>query len=191
MVVRDPLKSNIKATQTLGRYTKESKLSEKSTDFFAAILRWEGNSMKLHYTTSVYIKHNEKILLHKHPKLGMIIPVGGQIRTNEVPEEAARREIKEETGLDIMVIGNHELLKFADSVELTKPVHIMLEEASVGHQCVCFIFYAVADTYELTPQDGETKELMWLTEGEIRIHESISEYVKCMALNLLHLIHGE
>ncbi len=142
--------------------------------------------MTLHYTTSVYIKYNEKILLHKHSKLGTIIPVGGQIRAHEVPAEAARREIKEETGLDIMIIGSHELLKFADSVELAQPVHIMLEEASIGHQCVCFVFFAVADTRMLTPRDGESNELMWLTEDEIITHESISEYVRCMALKLLH-----
>lgn len=140
-----------------------------------------------HYTTSVYIKYNQKVLLHRNKKLGMIIPVGGQIEENELPQDAAIREVKEETGLDVKILNNEDkLLEFSDSNELIKPVHIMLEEANVGHQCVDFIFYGIVDTYELFPQDGETKELMWLSESEINEHIFISEYVKYMAVKLLN-----
>ena len=140
-----------------------------------------------HYTTSVYIKFNQKVLLHRNKRLGIIIPVGGQIDENELPHETAIREVKEETGLDILIASDKDkLLEFNDSNELIKPVHIMLEKASSGHQCVNFIFYGTTDTYELSPQEGETKELMWLTESEIEKHKYISEYVKHMAVELLN-----
>ena len=143
--------------------------------------------MRRYYTASVYIKYNQKVLLHRNKRLGMIIPVGGQIEENELPQDAAIREVKEETGLDVKILNNEDkLLEFSDSNELIKPVHIMLEEVSVGHQCVDFIFYGIVDTNELFPQDGETKELMWLSESEINEHKFISEYVKYMAVNLLN-----
>ena len=143
--------------------------------------------MLRYYTASVYIKYNQKVLLHRNKKLGIIIPVGGQIKKNELPQEAAIREVKEETGLDIEILNDkNKLLKFSNSNELIKPVHIMLEEVSTGHQCVDFIFYGIADTYILLPQDGETKELFWLSESEIVDHKHISDYVKHMSVKLLN-----
>src|SRR6185369_17260141 len=46
-----------------------------------------------------------RVLLHKHKKLGIWLQPGGHIELDEGPIEAALREAKEETGLDVEIVG--------------------------------------------------------------------------------------
>ena len=57
-----------------------------------------------HFTTSVYLISEEKVLLLFHPKLKKWLPPGGHLEPNESPPEAARREVLEETGLEFEFI---------------------------------------------------------------------------------------
>jgi 8-oxo-dGTP pyrophosphatase MutT (NUDIX family) len=51
--------------------------------------------MERHFTTSVYILHEGKVLLLFHPKLQKWLPPGGHIEKDESPPEAAKREVME------------------------------------------------------------------------------------------------
>lgn len=55
--------------------------------------------MKRRFTASVFIRHNQKILLVNHKKLNAYLPVGGKMEENETPLECATREVWEETGM--------------------------------------------------------------------------------------------
>lgn len=69
-----------------------------------------------HFTSSVYIVHNNKVLLHIHKKLDLLLPPGGHILTNsnhdELPHQTAIREAKEECGLDIEIKNFKDLQTF-------------------------------------------------------------------------------
>ncbi len=60
---------------------------------------------KIDFTASVYIVFENKVLFHMHKKLNIWLPPGGHIELHEDPNEAAIREAKEETGLDIELVG--------------------------------------------------------------------------------------
>ena len=65
--------------------------------------------MRLDFVVAGYIFHKKKVLLIHHRKLDLWLPVGGHIEKDETPDDALRREIKEETNLDIEISNPHEL----------------------------------------------------------------------------------
>jgi len=60
---------------------------------------------KIDFTVSIYIVFENKVLLHMHKKLHRWFPPGGHIELDEDPNEAALREAKEETGLEVELAG--------------------------------------------------------------------------------------
>ena len=63
-------------------------------------------NLKKHFTASALIKNDEgKVLLVYHKKLDVWLYPGGHIEANETPDEAVVREVKEETGLDVEIVG--------------------------------------------------------------------------------------
>ena len=52
------------------------------------------------FSVSVFCRHAGEILLVRHKRLDLWLPVGGEIEAGETPIEAARRELREETGLE-------------------------------------------------------------------------------------------
>jgi ADP-ribose pyrophosphatase YjhB (NUDIX family) len=52
------------------------------------------------FSVAVFCRHDGAVLLIKHRRLGTWLPVGGEMEAGETPLEAARRELREETGLE-------------------------------------------------------------------------------------------
>lgn len=65
-------------------------------------------NLEKHFTASALIIENGKVLMLHHKKLGVWLYPGGHIEKNETPEQALKREVKEETGLDIDIVGQRD-----------------------------------------------------------------------------------
>jgi ADP-ribose pyrophosphatase YjhB (NUDIX family) len=139
------------------------------------------------FTTSTVIVHRDSVLLHMHKKLGIWLPVGGHIDKDELPQDSALREIKEESGLDVKLFGLKPTRSYNDAKALMVPAHIILEDIEEGHQHIDFIFYATSDTDRLAPQDGETSDLRWFTKEELE-SEDIPDNVRIHSLEALMLL---
>lgn len=138
-----------------------------------------------HFTATTFVVYNGKLLLHFHKKLKMWLPPGGHIDRDELPEEAAVREIKEETGLEVTLIHGKEMLKTAHVKELLRPHCILLEDINEHHQHIDFIYFAVAENDILKPQDGESVVIKWFTKDELLLHTEITEDIKVLGKRAL------
>ena len=66
--------------------------------------------MPRHFTATAFIVDSQnRTLLLWHKRLGRWMPPGVHVEENELPEETAKRECKEETGLDVEIFGAHDL----------------------------------------------------------------------------------
>lgn len=94
-----------------------------------------------HFTVAVFVVREGKVLLHHHRKLGMWLPPGGHIERNELPDEAAVREVFEETGIRVVLVGERRE-DIADPVQLHRPAGVQLENIGPGHQHIDLIYFA-------------------------------------------------
>ncbi len=130
---------------------------------------------------SAIVMNNGTTLLIKHKKLGVWLNPGWHIKENETPEEAAVREVKEETGLDVEVIeiGSLNKIKTDRAFEKTPPFSIMYEyvDYKTGMHEHFDMIYLVRpkNNAKINADYKEITEIGWFSENEIdklEIYES-------------------
>jgi 8-oxo-dGTP pyrophosphatase MutT (NUDIX family) len=94
-----------------------------------------------HFTVAVFVVHRGRVLLHRHRKLGTWLPPGGHIEEDELPDDAAVREVWEETGIRVELVGERRE-DIADPVQLHRPAGVQLENIGPGHQHIDLIYFA-------------------------------------------------
>jgi 8-oxo-dGTP pyrophosphatase MutT (NUDIX family) len=57
-----------------------------------------------HFTATVLLVYQDRVLLHRHKKRGILLPLGGHLERHELPEEAALR-------LKLAPLARKELIK--------------------------------------------------------------------------------
>jgi 8-oxo-dGTP pyrophosphatase MutT (NUDIX family) len=83
--------------------------------------------MMKHFTSTVFIIQDRKVLLIYHKKFLKWMPPGGHLDPDETPPQTAIREAKEETGLDIAIISQEEVwFKHSTAESFERPFHCML-----------------------------------------------------------------
>lgn len=121
------------------------------------------------FTVAVFVVHSGHVLLHPHPKLGIWLPPGGHIDAPELPDEAAVREVREESGLEIELIGERGIELDAPGIpeQLVRPAGIQLEDIHPGHQHIDLVYFAQV----LDASQEELPEVLppmrWLQASEL------------------------
>lgn len=121
------------------------------------------------FTVAVFVVHDGRVLLHCHPKLGKWLPPGGHIEPNELPDEAAVREVAEETGLVVRLVGGKGLPSdYPDQpVQLVVPAGIQLEFISKDHEHIDLVYFAVPQGLpDVDPLTGDGA-FRWLAPDEL------------------------
>jgi ADP-ribose pyrophosphatase YjhB (NUDIX family) len=96
------------------------------------------------FTVAVFVVDHDHVVLHPHAKLGIWLPPGGHIEPNELPDEAAIREVAEESGLEIELVGERGIgVDYpGQPVQLVRPEGIQLEFIGPDHQHIDLIYFA-------------------------------------------------
>lgn len=97
---------------------------------------------KIDFTVAIFVVHNEKILLIHHRKLDKWLPLGGHIELDEDPEQAALREAKEESGLDVELLGERPPTTSPGTRALIAPRFLDIHRINDTHEHVGMIYWA-------------------------------------------------
>lgn len=138
---------------------------------------------KIDFTTSVYVVHENKVLLHLHKKLNKWLPPGGHIELDEDPIEAALREVKEETGLDVELLGGSKKPFLRDRERDLLPPRFLNRhffDDTESHEHVDLVYFARCSNADARPEEGGG-EVRWFTkeqieDGSIHIIERVRMY---------------
>ena len=102
-----------------------------------------------HLTASAFVLSSRGVILHLHRRLGIWVQPGGHVDAGEGPEEAAVRETREETGLD---------------VEHTVPptlFHVDVHPGPRAHTHYDLRYVVLARPIDPCPPPGESPEVHW------------------------------
>jgi 8-oxo-dGTP pyrophosphatase MutT (NUDIX family) len=97
---------------------------------------------KIDFTVAIFVVHDGKILLIHHRKLGKWLPLGGHIELDEDPEQAALREAKEESGLDVELLGERPPTTSPGTRALIAPRFLDIHRINETHEHIGLIYWA-------------------------------------------------
>lgn len=121
--------------------------------------------MKTDLTIGAYIIHNEKLLLIFHNKLQIWLPPGGHIEANETPDEAVKREVQEEVGLEV-TLPQQTILPYEPVKQCALPFHTDVHNVGDHDHYGLFYICKPKDT-EVKLNVKEAKDFCWVTEQEL------------------------
>lgn len=116
------------------------------------------------FAVAVFVVHDGRVLLRWHPRLERWLPPGGHIESNELPDDAAVREVLEETGVAIQLTGVPAIdIDAPDQPrQLCVPRGIQLADIGPDHQHIDLVYFATGEPADHI--DG----VVWFTPAQLR-----------------------
>ncbi|GAB4112008.1 MAG: NUDIX hydrolase [Roseiflexaceae bacterium] len=121
------------------------------------------------FTATTFVVHEDRTLLLLHRKLRKWFPPGGHIDPHELPHDAAIREVREESGLDVELLTHP--IPMGEVIVLPQPHCILLEDITPDHQHIDFIYFARVCGGALAIAEREAGAARWLTWEELATPE--------------------
>ena len=129
------------------------------------------------------------------------MPPGGHVDEDETPEETAKRECQEETGLDVEIVGNAQENLFAgnpkEGTMLKKPIALLLENIPASeergepaHQHMDFLYLArpLNEEQELSLLEEEGEDMRWFTREDIEALDERKEMFSNVKMYILSVL---
>ena len=122
--------------------------------------------MNRHFCASVFVvdPKTKKMLLVFHKKFHKWVQPGGHIEDNETPEEAALREVYEETGLKVKLLGR----RFPREDDFIRPLGIQCNRNLKGDMHIDIIYAAIPyNDDEVILNKDESLGIGWFTREQL------------------------
>src|SRR4249919_2877066 len=97
---------------------------------------------KIDFTVAVFVVQDGRVLVIHHRKLDRCLPLGGHVELDEDPEQAALREAKEESGLEVELIGERPPTTGAGTRALIAPRFLDTHHITDTHEHIGMIYWA-------------------------------------------------
>ena len=136
------------------------------------------------FTADCLIVFENKVLLIFHKKHQIWLQIGGHIELNEDPDQALFREVKEECGLDIEIIGEKQpTFEVVGTKFLYPPTFMNIHKVSDTHKHIGLFYIAKAKSGEFMHNKEEHDDIRWfskedLDNPEFKISESLKFYAQ-------------
>ena len=121
----------------------------------------------LDFTVSVFVVYRDKVLLVDHRQLDRWLPLGGHIEPGEDPEQAALREVAEESGLAVELCGERPPREFPGTKRLVAPVYLDVHDIVGEHRHIGMIYYARATSDRTMLSAEEHRQIRWFDAQEL------------------------
>ena len=141
---------------------------------------------KIDFTVAIFVVHQNKILLIHHRKLDKWLPLGGHIELDEDPEQAALREAREESGLEVELVGERPPTTEPGTRALIAPRFLDIHRISATHEHIGMIYWARPKNGALQLAEAEHHDIRWCAASDLEaLQPAMSGAVKWYCLKAL------
>jgi len=143
---------------------------------------------KIDFTVAIFVVYDGKILLIHHRKLDKWLPLGGHIELDEDPEQAALREAKEESGLDVELLGDRPPTTSPGTRALIAPRFLDIHRISGTHEHIGMIYWArpkAGQASSLRSESASASEAAGCLETRLTLAAAEHHDIRWCALNEL------
>lgn len=126
------------------------------------------------FTVATFVVHRQSVLLLHHAKLRMWLPPGGHIEEGELPDDAAVREVREEAGIEVRLVGER-ALEVDDPKQLIIPRGVQVERIAPGHEHIDFVYFAVPAGPSEIRRNDESTQIGWFDGGALETMDLTDE----------------
>ena len=116
---------------------------------------------KIDFTVAIYVVHDSKILLIHHRKLDKWLPLGGHIELDEDPEQAALREAREESSLDVELLGERPPTTSPGTRALIAPRFLDIHRINATHEHIGLLYWARPKNGKVSLAAEEHHDIRW------------------------------
>ncbi len=134
---------------------------------------------KIDFTVAIFVVHDGRVLVIHHRKLDRWLPLGGHIELDEDPEQAALREAREESGLEVELLGERPPTTGCGTRALKAPRFLDIHRISETHEHIGMIYWARPKNGTLTLSAAEHHDIRWCSAADLdRLQPPMAEAVK-------------
>lgn len=141
---------------------------------------------KIDFTAAIFVVSDHKVLVIHHRRLGKWLPLGGHIELDEDPEIAAIREAREESGLEVELLGERPPTTGPGTRALIAPRFLDIHRISDTHEHIGMIYWARPKQGTLTLAQEEHHDIRWCSAADLdQLQPPMSDSVKWYCLKAL------